>query len=291
MALRVAARGRYEGQRFWGCSTFPKCRAVIGIKPDVAEAVLDTAVAPSSPAGASAQAEYERARERNRQRIRRQWPFGIGVTLVATLVVYVVVQSFSDARWGAAAAAIVAFLLLGAFVNSPKMAAWREGAEGERRTARHLDGLADAGFIVFHDRRVPGYGGNLDHVAIGPSGIWAIETKSWTGKVEIDGDELMVRGHPRDKAVDQVFREATAVQIALGEAATRLGLTVTPVLCLHRARMPFFAKAVQGVRVVSGKQLVSLLRNAENRLTGEQVQALAREAERVLRAAVRGAHR
>jgi hypothetical protein len=291
MVLRVATRGRYEGQQFWGCSTFPNCRAVIGVKPDVAEAVLDTAVAPSSPAGASAQAEYERAREKNRQRIRRQWPFAIGVTLVVTFVVYLVVQSITDARWGAAAAAAVAFVLLGAFVNSPKMAAWREGAEGERRTARHLDGLADAGFIVFHDRRVPGYGGNLDHVAIGPSGVWAIETKSWTGKVEIDGDELLVSGHRRDKAVDQVFREATAVQIALGEAAMRLGLTVTPVLCLYRARMPFFAKAAQGVRVVSGKQLVALLRNGENRLTAEQVQALAREAERVLRPAIRGAGR
>jgi hypothetical protein len=289
MVVRTAGRGSYEGQQFWGCSTFPKCRAVIGVKPDVAEAVLDTAVRTTSPAGASAQAEYERARERNRQRIRRQWPFAIGVTLVATLVVYLVVQSFSDPRWGAAAAAIIGFLLLGAFVNSPKMAAWREGAEGERRTARHLEGLADAGFIVFHDRRVPGYGGNLDHVAIGPTGVWAIETKSWTGKVEIDGNQLMVRGHPRDKAVDQVFREATAVQIALGEALSPLGVTVTPVLCLHRARMPLFAKAVQGVRIASGKQLVGILRTGEARLTPEQVQALAREAERILKPAVRRA--
>jgi hypothetical protein len=174
-------------------------------------------------------------------------------------------------------------------VNSPKVAAWREGAEGERRTARHLEGLADAGFIVFHDRRVPGYGGNLDHVAIGPTGVWAIETKSWTGKVEIDGNQLMVRGHPRDKAVDQVFREATAVQIALGEALSPLGVTVTPVLCLHRARMPFFAKAVQGVRIASGKQLVGILRTGDARLTPEQVQALAREAERILKPAVRRA--
>jgi hypothetical protein len=289
MVLRTAARGSYAGQQFWGCSTYPKCWAVVGAKPEIGDALLEASAPAVSPAGASAQVEYERAREKNRQRIRRQWPFGIGVTLVATLVVYLVVQSFAGAVWGAAVAAIIAFVLLGAFVNSDKVAAWREGAEGERKTARHLEGLGDAGFVVFHDRRVPGYGGNLDHVAIGPTGVWAIETKSWTGKVEIDGDALMVRGYRRDKAVDQVYREATAVQIALGEAASRLGITVTPVLCLHRARMPFFVKAAQGVRVASGKQLVKLLRSGENRLTAEQVQELAHEAERVLRPAVRRA--
>ncbi|HEX7071392.1 MAG TPA: NERD domain-containing protein [Rhodothermales bacterium] len=289
MVVRTAGRGSYEGHQFCGCSTFPKCRAVIGIKAEVADEVLESSDSPASPAGASAQAEYERAKEKNRQRIRRQWPYAVGVSVIVIVVVYLVVQSFSDARWGAAAAAGVGLVLLVGFVNSPKVAAWREGAEGERRTARHLDGLADAGFIVFHDRRVPGYGGNLDHVAIGPTGVWAIETKSWTGKVEIDGSQLMVRGHPRDKAVDQVFREATAVQIALGEALSRLGVTVTPVLCLHRARMPFFAKAVQGVRIASGKQLVGILRTGEARLTPEQVQALAREAEQILKPALRRA--
>jgi hypothetical protein len=172
MVLRTAGRGSYQGQQFWGCSTFPKCRAVIGIKHNVGEDVLDSSVSTESPAGASAQAEYERAREKNRQRIRRQWPFAIGLTLVAMLMVYLVVQAVSDPRLGAAAAAAVGLVFVVGFVNAPKAAAWREGAEGERRTARHLEGLSDAGFIVFHDRRVPGYGGNLDHVAIGPTGVW-----------------------------------------------------------------------------------------------------------------------
>jgi hypothetical protein len=289
MVLRTAGRGSYQGRQFWGCSTFPKCRAVIGIKRNVAEDVLDSSIATDSPAGASAQAEYEREREKNRQRIQRQWPLAVGLALVSMFSFYLVVQAFSDPRWGAAAAAIVGLFFVVGFVNSQKVSAWRDGAEGERRTARHLEGLTDAGFIVLHDRRVPGYGGNLDHVAIGPTGVWVIETKSWTGKVEVDGRELLVRGHPRDKAVDQVFREATAVQIALGEALSRLGVTVTPVLCLHRARMPFFAKEVQGVRVASGKQLAGLLQAGDARLTPDQVQALAREADRILKPAVRRA--
>lgn len=50
------------------------------------------------------------------------------------------------------------------------------------------------------------------------------------------------------KMVDQVYREATAVHVALGESLTRLGLTVTPVICLHRDELPSFNKTVRGVR-------------------------------------------
>ena len=57
--------------------------------------------------------------------------------------------------------------------------------------------------------------------------MWAIETKNVAGKVEIDGDSLRIRGYRQDRMVDQVYREAAAVQVALGESLTRLGLSVT----------------------------------------------------------------
>lgn len=291
MVLRTAGRGRYEGQHFWGCSTFPRCRARVGMKLEEAPGAAETPGAGESPVpskpGASAQQEYERYRERNRERIRRQWPFAIGVTLVVTLVIYLLVQAWAGPAWGAVAAAVVALVLLAAFVESPHMQAWRTGAEGERKTARYLEGLGDAGFVVLHDRRAPGYGGNLDHVAIGPTGIWAIETKNVAGKVEIDGDVLKIRGYRQDRMVDQVYREATAVQVALGRALTTVGVSVTPVICFHRAELPFFNKTVLGVRLASGRQLVRLLRSGDVRLSPEQVQGLAREADRLLRPAAR----
>lgn len=88
--------------------------------------------------------------------------------------------------------------------------------------------------------------------------------------------------------VDQVYREATAVQVWLGESLTRLGLTVTPVICLHRGELPWFNKTVRGVRIASGRQLVRLLRGGEARINPEEVRALAAEADRVLRPAAKG---
>lgn len=291
MVVRTAARGRYEGQQFWGCSTFPRCRARIGIKTEdgsdgSAFVVAADRLLVSRP-GASAQQEYERRKRLNRERIRRQWPFAVGVTLVVTFVIYLLVQAWLNATWGALAAAVVALGLLAAFVESPRMQAWQTGAEGERRTARYLDGLAEAGFVVLHDRRVPGYGGNLDHVAIGPTGVWAIETKNVAGKVEIDGDALKIRGYRQDRMVDQVYREAAAVQVALGRALMAVGVSVTPVICVHRAELPFFNKTVRGVRLASGPQLVRLLRSGDAVLSAEQVQELAAEADRLLTPAAR----
>jgi len=207
MVLRTAGRGRYEGQQFWGCSTYPKCRGTVALTEDPAELVAErVSLAP----GSSAQAEFEARKRRRAERIRQTWPVAVGLTLVTMLVAYLLTQAYFGPAWGSLAASGVALVFMGAYLQMPQtLDAWRIGAEGERKTAQYLDGLAEAGFIVLHDRKVPGYGGNLDHVAIGPTGVWAIETKNVAGKVEIDGDSLRIRSYRQDKMVDQVYREAT----------------------------------------------------------------------------------
>lgn len=50
------------------------------------------------------------------------------------------------------------------------------GAEGERSVGEMLDGLRRDGYEVFHD--IGGDGFNIDHVIIGPPGVFVIETKT-----------------------------------------------------------------------------------------------------------------
>jgi hypothetical protein len=212
----------------------------------------------------------------------------VGITLVFMLGAYLVAQAYVAPAW----AGLIAMVLGGGFVlgflQLPQTTtAWSRGAEGERRTAKHLDGLAEAGFVVLHDRKVPGYGGNLDHLAIGPSGVWAIETKRLSGKVVIDGDQLRIGGRRQDRIIDQVYRQAAAIQVALRDQFDPLGLTVTPIICLHDGELPWFNRTVRGVKISSGRGLVRTLRDAPERLAPEQVQALAREISSRVKAAVR----
>lgn len=66
---------------------------------------------------------------------------------------------------------------------------WKEGAEGERRTARALQPLEKEGWYVFHD--LAAQWGNRDHVLVGPQGVFLVDTKSPSGKVELSGDVLV----------------------------------------------------------------------------------------------------
>lgn len=285
MVLRTAGRGRYEGQQFWGCSAYPKCRAVIGIKGQAMSAADDDVGLTNSP-GASAQARYEQSRQKQAERVRRGWPFLVGIGLIFMVATYLFVESVLDPPWGGVAAILAALAMVVAIDRMNVAESWRIGAEGEQKTASYLAGLEAAGFIVRHDRRVPGYGGNVDHIAIGPTGVWVIETKSYRGGVEVYGDRLEVNGQPRDRIVDQVYKEAVALQIALGDRLSSIGITVSPVLCLHRAKLGWFDKSVRGVRIVDGRGLAKLLRSGETLLGEEQVATLAADIDRLFRPAV-----
>jgi hypothetical protein len=72
--------------------------------------------------------------------------------------------------------------------------AWRRGAEGERRTARLLDPLERHGWAVLHDLAVPGSRANLDHLVIGPGGVFVIDSKHYRGRLQLDGSGRLWHG-------------------------------------------------------------------------------------------------
>lgn len=64
---------------------------------------------------------------------------------------------------------------------------YRLGFTGERVVGEELNQLIASGFRVFHD--VPFEGFNIDHVLIGPPGVFAVETKSPRKRASIKGVE------------------------------------------------------------------------------------------------------
>lgn len=75
----------------------------------------------------------------------------------------------------------------------------RLGRNGERAVAQYLEWFRTKDFFVFHD--VPCGDANIDHVLIGPRGIYAIETKTLSkptrGECKITYDETGVRANGR----------------------------------------------------------------------------------------------
>lgn len=79
---------------------------------------------------------------------------------------------------------------------STGIAARERGADAERWTAEELDKLDPRQWKVFHD--VPVRWGNVDHVAVGPGRVYAIETK-WT----------TAKGRFREGFAQQAAKQAT----------------------------------------------------------------------------------
>jgi len=67
---------------------------------------------------------------------------------------------------------------------------WKKGLEGEKLVADYLNTLPKD-YYVYNDVKLPGKGGNIDHIVIGPTGIYVIETKNYTGKYRIKGNQWL----------------------------------------------------------------------------------------------------
>jgi hypothetical protein len=73
--------------------------------------------------------------------------------------------------------------------------AWRVGARGERICAHELTKLGE-GWSVIHDVPVGTRGANIDHVLVGPAGVFTVNAKYHAGKtVWVGGDTVLIDGH------------------------------------------------------------------------------------------------
>ncbi len=65
---------------------------------------------------------------------------------------------------------------------------WVKGLEGENIVLEKLNTLPK-NYFVFHDVELPGGYGNIDHIVVGPTGLFVIETKNYSGKYRINGNQ------------------------------------------------------------------------------------------------------
>jgi hypothetical protein len=153
---------------------------------------------------------------------------------------------------GLAVAVLVGWRLR--FRPSEQARTWQRGAAGERRTARLLGHLVRDGFVVFHDLAVPGNtSANVDHLVIGPSGVFVIDSKQWTGSVQQGADGLVWHNHYRlDRTLETVRWEAETLGRLLGTRAAAL-------LCVHGAHVQGGGLRAQGVAIVPAHLLRSAL--------------------------------
>ena len=222
--------------------------------------------------GGSAQAKWRRLRAAEWTAWTRTLPWraaailGIGVSggvlgrlLVPRLGLVVGVLVAIAAGWGLR------------FRPSPDAGAWRRGAAGERRTARLLGPLERHGWAVLHDLAVPGSRANLDHLVIGPGGVFVVDSKQYRGRLQLDPSGRLWHGrYPLTPALRAVEFEADQAARVLADRQM-----VVPIVAVHGAQVPWGKAVVDGVPVVPARRLPSMLRALPAVLGPERVAALA----------------
>ncbi|MBU1227281.1 MAG: NERD domain-containing protein [Actinobacteria bacterium] len=172
-------------------------------------------------AGRSAQAEGDRRQAARESRIRRRFPHIGGLILALT--------------------------------EPPQTTrVWAQGAVGERKVADRLAQPASSGgIVVLHDRRIPGSTANIDHIVVGPAGVYVVDTKRYLNKkIEARSDgmlfntkppRLFVGGRDQTKLVEAMTRQVSTVRAAVGDLGADLPVAVMPVLCFVDGEWELFS--------------------------------------------------
>jgi hypothetical protein len=161
------------------------------------------------------------------------------------------------------------------FKPSPEAVAWRRGAAGERRTARRLAALERDGWAILHDLAVPGSRANIDHLVIGPGGVFVIDSKQYRGRLQMDPSERLWHGrYPLALTVRAASFEADRAAQVLPDP----GMAVVPIVAVHGAQVPWGKVVIDGVPAVPAKRLPDMLRQLPAVLGPERVAWLADQA-------------
>jgi hypothetical protein len=230
--------------------------------------------------GRSALAQYRRRRAHELTNWTRSLAWRAPLTAAAGVISQVLAGQAGLPRAGLAGlvvAALVGWRLR--FRPSEQARTWQRGAQGERRTARLLRRLTRDGYICFHDLAVPGSDANVDHLVVGRSGVFVIDSKQWTGHVHQGVDGLAWHNHyPLDRTLQTVRWEAEAISRVLGTPAAAL-------LCVHGAHVQRAGLDAGGVAVVPARRLRDALGH-DQVLSDGDVELLATTARIRLRPAV-----
>jgi Nuclease-related domain len=202
------------------------------------------------PTGRSA-GQYARAAVR---RLRMRTLVTLGALAVATAMLG---RAFGlhDARFLASEVALLVSMFVISRYVLPLVERRDRGAAGEEQVGSLLEQMADDGWRVIHDASLGR--GNVDHILIGPPGVFTIETKSHPGPVRV------ARVHGATLSQAQAQRRAI-------ERVT--GVKVEPLLVFSRAWVDRPMARRKGVRVVPSRMLVGYLTRLPDRLSPRQIE-------------------
>jgi len=163
----------------------------------------------------------------------------------------------------------------------------RQGRDGEKAVGQYLERLRESGAKTFHD--VPGKSFNLDHVVIAKSGIYVVETKTYSkpdkgdAVVVFDGEEILINGFVTKEPVVQVKAAANWLKQLLKDS-TGHTFQIKPVVVFPGWFIEPTAEAKKSdVWVLNPIALPSFVEKSKDQLSSENLNMVAFHLSRYIR--------
>ena len=157
---------------------------------------------------------------------------------------------------------------------------FNRGERGERHVADVLEELRSNGYRPIHD--IVGDGFNVDHVLVGPGGIFAIETKyrSGRGEITVRNDGVFVNDRLEEKdCLKQALASAAAVGKLIHESCARREWVNATVVFVGDWKIRNKWRDTN-VRVFTPERLLHYIRNQEPALIKREIELIASHLER-----------
>lgn len=109
------------------------------------------------------------------------------------------VRMLAEQEWTAARerSKVVSFANRYLFDSKTNERAWRKGAEGEEYVGTRLNKLREKGLYVLHSVPVGKGDSDIDHIVIGPGGVFTVNSKKHDGKkIWVAKYQMRVNGQP-----------------------------------------------------------------------------------------------
>ena len=160
----------------------------------------------------------------------------------------------------------------------------------QRRTRWQLRRMRRAGYFALDARPIPDSREYIDHLVVGPTGVYAIDSEKWNSKVPVrtlNGKRLYRGPESQKERLEHAVWEAGQASEILS-AALGTEITVRPALAIYGPRIPWDIATIRGVDVFTGKTLRKYLkrrgrqRDGVPKLTREEVRTIYETAARML---------
>jgi hypothetical protein len=214
---------------------------------------------------------------------RRAWQRRAIIAIVVGVALGIVLK---DWRWG------LTFAVLAAIAdtiyrsrtefNGPE-GAWLSVAQ--RRTVSQLARMERKGYRATHFVSLPHSDDQIDHLVIGPAGVFAIDSEAWDRRMPVRTSSHRELWHGPNSMKDRLeHARGEATQAAELLSAT-LGspVSVRPTMAVYGPKIPWDVATIRDVDVFSGPRLRKYLKRRAKQAKGQRLSAS--EIERIEKAA------